>query len=191
MPTPAPRRVLVTGAAGTGTTTLASAMAARWSVPHTDADDYFWVPTDPPYRQVRPAAERVELMGSLFLPRPAWVLSGSVMGWGEPAQAVMERVELVVLLTVDPVTRMARVEDRQRRRYGTEAIAPGGLLHEEHVDFLTWCAGYDDPDFDGRNLAGHLAWLDEIDQPAVRLDGTTPVADLVAACEHALDEVPR
>lgn len=37
------------GASGSGTTTLARALADHWSVPHADADDYFWVPTDPPY----------------------------------------------------------------------------------------------------------------------------------------------
>ena len=178
----------MTGAAGAGTTTLASALAARWSVPHVDADDYFWLPTDPPYSEVREPGARVDLMGSIFLPRPAWVLSGSVMGWGEPARDVMERVELVVLLTLAPSVRMARVEERQRRRYGSAAIAEGGPLHDEHVAFLQWCAGYDDPDFDGRNLAGHLAWLEEIEQPSLRLDGSTAVDDLVAQVEVYLSE---
>ncbi|MBM6545928.1 AAA family ATPase [Janibacter sp. YIM B02568] len=180
MSLPCPRRVLVTGAAGAGTTTLASALAARWSVPHADTDDYFWLPTDPPYREVREVSARVELMSALFLPRPVWVLSGSLLGWGDPARSVMERVELVVLVTLEPSTRMARVEERQRRRYGSAAIAEGGPLHDEHVAFLQWCAGYDDPDFDGRNLAGHLAWLEQIEQPSLRLDGSAAVGDLVA-----------
>lgn len=189
MPPSPPRRVLVTGAAGAGTTTLASALAGRWSVPHADADDYFWLPTEPPYREVREPSERAALMGRIFLPRPAWVLSGSVMGWGAAAQAVMDRVELVVLMTLDPATRMARVEARQRRRYGAADIAPGGALHDEHVAFLAWCAGYDDPGFDGRNLAQHLAWLDQLEQPTLRLDGETPVDQLVALVEERAAQV--
>ena len=52
------------GASGAGTTTLARAMADHWSVPHANADDYFWVPSDPPYVEKRPEAERVALMES-------------------------------------------------------------------------------------------------------------------------------
>jgi adenylate kinase family enzyme len=79
-----PCRVLVLGATASGTTTLARALANRWSVPHADTDDYFWVPTDPPYTEKRPEEQRLRLMQEMFLPRSAWVLSGSVMGWGEP-----------------------------------------------------------------------------------------------------------
>ena len=64
------------GASGSGTTTLARALATRWSVPHADADDYFWVPTAPPFRRKRPPEQRVALMEQVFVPREAWVLSG-------------------------------------------------------------------------------------------------------------------
>jgi len=37
------------GASGAGTTTLARAIAGQWAVPHADADDYFWIPSNPPY----------------------------------------------------------------------------------------------------------------------------------------------
>jgi len=73
-------RLHVTGASGCGTTTLARAVADAWAVPHADADDYFWLPTDPPYVRKRPVEERLALMGSVFVPREAWVLSGSMLG---------------------------------------------------------------------------------------------------------------
>lgn len=184
-----PRRVLVTGAAGAGTTTLAAALAGRWSVPHADTDDYFWLPSDPPYQEPRPPAQRVDLMCEIFLPRPAWVLSGSVMGWGEAADRVMDAVDAVVLLTVDPEVRMRRVEERQRRRYGAEAISPGGPLHQSHVDFLEWSRGYDDPGFDGRSLVQHLTWLGQLQVPSTRLDGTLPADQLVAACADLVAEI--
>ena len=60
------------GASGAGTTTLGRSLADHWSVPHADADDYFWVPTVPPYVEKRPEADRVTLMRSVFLPREAW-----------------------------------------------------------------------------------------------------------------------
>ena len=41
-------RIHILGASGSGTTTLGRALAERLQCPHFDADDYFWVPTDPP-----------------------------------------------------------------------------------------------------------------------------------------------
>ena len=85
------------GASGAGTTTLARAMADHWSVPHADADDYFWIPTDPPNVEKRPEAERVAPMKTLFLPRESWVPSGSMLGWGAE---VVARCDAVVFLTL-------------------------------------------------------------------------------------------
>jgi hypothetical protein len=48
-------------------------MANEWSVPHADVDDYFWVPSSPPYSVKRPVPSRLELMNEIFLPRDAWV----------------------------------------------------------------------------------------------------------------------
>lgn len=186
-----PRRVLVTGAAGTGTTTLAASLAASASVPYADADDYFWVPTDPPYRRKRDPDERVALMQQLFLPRPAWVLSGSVMGWGSAGEEVMRHVDAAVLLVLDPTVRLERIVARQLARYGEEAIAPGGALHRDHVDFLEWCAGYDDPSFEGRNTAQHREWLASLEQPCVELDADGTRGDVLASCQSALAHMRR
>src|SRR6476659_5566434 len=81
-PARTPCRLLVTGASGSGTTTLGRALASDWAVPHADVDDYFWRPTSPAYVAKRPVEDRLRLMAEVFLGRDAWVLTGSVMGWG-------------------------------------------------------------------------------------------------------------
>lgn len=58
-----------------------------------------------------------------------------------------------MFLTLDPVVRLARLEERERRRYG-DRIGPGGDLEPALHEFLDWAKGYDDPGFDGRNPAG-------------------------------------
>ena len=164
-------RVHVLGASGSGTTTLARALADRWSVPHADADDYFWLPTDPPFTAKRPEAERLRLMHEVFVPREAWVLSGSMVGWGEE---VVDRCDALVFLTLDTEERLRRLEEREvRRRDGRE--------HDEQAwdAFLTWARGYDDPSFDGRSRATHEAWLARRRQPVLRLDGSASLEDLV------------
>jgi hypothetical protein len=98
------------------------------------------MPTSPPYTIKRPAADRLALMRALFLPRDAWILSGTVMGWGSDLAA---RFDGVVFLTVDPRVRMDRLLAREVLRYG-ETIRPGGVNEDAHREFLDWARGYDD-----------------------------------------------
>ena len=82
------RRVHIMGASGAGVTTLGRALADALGLPHHDTDDYYWQPTDPPYREKRDIPDRLRLMHELFLPRPSWVLSGSLELVGRPDQGI-------------------------------------------------------------------------------------------------------
>src|SRR5208283_5842465 len=88
-------RVHIMGASGAGVTSLGRALAEALAVPHHDTDDYFWRPTTPPYREMREVADRLRLMGKVFLDRADWVLSGSLDGWGD---SVISLFDLVVFL---------------------------------------------------------------------------------------------
>ena len=171
-----PARLHITGASGSGTTTLGRALASMWHVPHADADDYFWIPTSPPFTTKRPAEERIALMEQVFAGRDAWVLSGSMPGWGEPLEP---RFDAVVFLTLDAAERMDRLVARERLRYG-DAVLPGGDGADAQAEFLAWAAGYDDPAFAGRSRAGHEQWLSGLACPVLRLDSAARVDELVA-----------
>ncbi|WP_407341910.1 AAA family ATPase [Pengzhenrongella phosphoraccumulans] len=164
-------RLLITGASGSGTTTLGSAVAERLAVPHADVDDYFWMPTSPPYTTKRPIADRISLMESVFAPRDSWVLSGSLVDWGGP---VVRRLDAVVLLTLDPAIRLCRLKSRETVRYGS-TIEPGGANEAAHQEFYAWASGYDDPKFAGHSRAGHEEWLSALTCPVLRLDAQGPV----------------
>ena len=43
----------VMGASGSGTTSLGRALADRLDIAHLDTDDFFWLPTDPPFTTPR------------------------------------------------------------------------------------------------------------------------------------------
>lgn len=175
-----PCRLHVTGASGSGTTTLGRALASAWSVPHADADDYFWMPTVPPYTHQRPVADRVPLMDEVFARRDAWVLSGSSMGWAKPLE---RRFDAVVFLTIDTEARMARLREREATRYG-DAILPGGSRADAYAEFMEWANRYDDPTFDHRSRARHESWLAGLACSVLRLDSAAAVEDLVAATMH-------
>jgi adenylate kinase family enzyme len=170
------RRIHITGASGSGVTTLGRAVADALAAPHHDTDDYFWLPTSPPYREQRPAADRLRLMGAMFLPRAEWVLSGALDGWGDP---LIPLFDLVVFLRVPTAIRLARLHDREARRYGGDALGPGGWRHAETESFIEWASHYEDGTREGRNLARQEAWLAALSCPVLRLDGTRPTRDLV------------
>jgi adenylate kinase family enzyme len=172
-----PCRLFIMGASGTGTTTLGRAIANEWAVPHADADDYFWQPTSPPYRDKRAPSERISLMREVFLPRSAWVFSGSIMGWGEE---LVENIDAVVFLTLDPASRMSRLEARETVRW-RERATTGRVEDAGREEFLSWARGYDHPDFAGRNRDRHDQWLARLSCPVLRLDSSRPVDHLVHA----------
>ena len=177
------RRVFVTGASGAGSTTLARALAVKWSSAAHDTDDYFWLPSNPPYAEKRAPDARIRLMQDLFVPRSEWVLSGSLMDWGAE---IVPFIDLIVFLRLDADLRMSRLRERELLRFGRAALAPGGAMHEEHKAFMAWAAGYDDPDFGGRNLARHREWLLQTQRPVMELDGAASTETLVAAVDREL-----
>ena len=176
----APPRIHVTGASGCGVSTLGAALARRLGCAQFDTDDSYWKPTDPPYRESRPVAERLALIeAAIDAATAGWVLSGSLDGWGDP---LIPRFGQVVFLTAPTELRLQRLAERERRRYGA-AIDPGGPLRAHHLDFMAYAAGYDTGVFTstltGRHLARHEAWLARLPCPVLRLDGAQPTEALV------------
>jgi len=178
------RRIHVVGASGAGVTTLGRALANALAVPHHDTDDYFWCPTTPPYRETREVADRLRLMREMFLGRSDWVLSGSLAGWGDP---IISQLDLVVYVSVPTEIRLQRLRDREARRFGIEAVSPGGWRHRETEEFIEWASHYDDGSREGRNQQRHQAWFATLPCRVVRVDGTLPISDLVDAVTAMLD----
>jgi adenylate kinase family enzyme len=169
-------RLHITGASGSGTTTLGRALADALGVSHHDTDDYFWLPTDPPYKERRDREDRLRLMRELFLGKTSWVLSGSLIGWGD---SIIPYFDMVVLLSVSTEARLERLRKREAIRFGAEAIAPGGERYEETREFLGWASRYEDDSGASRNRAEHEAWLAALDRPVMRLDGADRTCVLV------------
>ncbi len=181
-------QVHITGASGSGTTTLGVALSARLGISHFDTDDYYWMPTDPGYVEPRPMPERLARLADDLDTEPGWVLSGSMCGWGDP---IISRLDLVVFLYVDTGVRMARLREREHREYGQEALAPGGRMHGNHVAFLHYAASYDYGDLQMRSLTRHDAWLADLSCPVLRFEGDVRTEEQVADVLSALEEQQR
>jgi adenylate kinase family enzyme len=171
-------RIHVMGASGSGTTTLGHHLGARLAIPHLDTDDFFWMPTDPPYTTLRPVSERLDLVQAEMSRSPqGWVLTGSALKWGTPLEPLYD---LIVFLTIDPALRMERILSRERERYGAR-ILPGGDMAETSRKFLDWAASYDTAGPEQRSRVAHEAWLLTQTAPILRLDSAAPVEELVKA----------
>lgn len=102
-------RILITGASGAGVTSFGRALADALAISHHDTDDYFWRPTNPPYREMRDVGDRLRLMREVFVDRSDWVLSGSLDGWGD---SIIPLLDLAVFLYVPTPIRLQRLRAR-------------------------------------------------------------------------------
>jgi adenylate kinase family enzyme len=166
------KRIHLLGASGSGTTTLGHALAQRLACPHFDTDDYFWLPTDAPYEQIRERPERQTLLGADLERHPTWVLSGSLCGWGD---LFIPLFDLVIFCAVPTDVRIARLRERERERYGADAIAPGGPRRAKYEAFIAWAASYDDGPAVERSRRMHEEWLAKLPCPVLRLEDTDHV----------------
>ena len=163
-------RIHITGASGTGTTTLGRALAAHLRVPHYDADDFFWEATDPPFAVRREPSARSALVATTVDAGGPWVWSGSIVRWELPA---MEWFDLAVFLTIPAEVRLDRLAAREREAFGAERVAPGGDMHENYSAFMEWAQGYDTAGLWQRSRALHEQWLAELTCPVLHIDGDT------------------
>lgn len=161
-------RVHILGASGAGTTTLGLALSARFGTPHFDTDDFYWFQSDPPFEAKRPIEERILLLDTALRDQDDWVLSGSMMGWGD---RFLPYFDLVVYLYLPREIRMRRLKRREVERYGAHAIQPGGHLHANCEAFLSWANSYENAAFPGRSLSRHTAWLAGLPCPVLRIEG--------------------
>lgn len=174
-------RIHITGAAGTGASTLGRALAETFDVAFVDTDDAYWMPTNPRFTTKRPVPDRLRALAQAQ-GQGGWVVAGSLCGWGDPA---IEAADLIVFLTAPTAQRLARIRSRERAEYG-DRVRPGGDMERIHSEFINWAAQYDDPHFTGRSRVMHEAWLIEQTAPVLRLEGTAPTETLVAAVREAL-----
>ena len=165
-------RVHVVGASGSGTTTLGRALAVRLGCRFFDTDDYFWLPSDPPFQHIRERGARQARLGAALEAHCGWVLSGSLCGWGD---IFISLFGLVVFLWVPSDIRLTRLRTRERLRYG-DAIDPGGPQHGKSEAFIAWAAGYDEGlDVPERCRRLHETWLAALHCPVLRIEGTASV----------------
>ena len=152
-------RLHVLGASGSGTSTLGQAIAENLCIQFYDTDDFYWATSDVPYTVKHDVGDRLAKMRTAFDERPSWVLSGSLCGWGDQLIPLFTHV---VFLHVPWEVRWQRLVERERSRYGDDAIKPGGKMHKVYTDFMDWASRYDTAGVEQRSYATHEQWLNRL-----------------------------
>lgn len=181
------QKIYITGASCSGVSTLGAALAVNFDIPQIDVDDFYWMPTDPPFRVKRLPEERVRLIAERQSASEGWILTGSFIGWGE---ALIRDVDLIVFLYTPAAVRLQRLDQREAARYG-DRIFSGGDMYEAHLAFREWASGYDDPLFTGRNRAQHERWLSQQTAPALRLQGERSTDELAEAVVREFEQADK
>ena len=177
--------VHIFGASGSGTTTLGRMLAAENGWKHLDADDYYWLPTDPPFREKRPVQERVALMRHDMDEAKNVVISGSLVGWGD---GLIPCFTLCVRTVVEPSARLERLYQRELARFG-ERILPGGDMYEANQEFLRWARGYEDGPLTTRSRARHDQWQQMLRCPCIMVDTTGSLEEALAIIRKAIEDM--
>ena len=132
------KRILITGAPGSGTSTLGRALAERLKYRFLEADDYFWIPTQPSYMKKATPEDRMNRLLS-DLGNEAAVVAGSVVNWGKEIE---EGFDLIVFRLLDTKIRLERLLARETARFG-----------KVNPDFMEWAAQYDVVESKGDTIA--------------------------------------
>lgn len=177
-------KILVFGASGSGTTTLAREFALKYDFIHLDADEYYWKKTSPPYQIKIPLQERsLSLMNHLKNSGNA-VISGSLSTWGKQW---LEAFDLGVFLIIPQEIRIKRLKLREIERYGAK-IDWDSKTKEISDDFIEWAKQYDDPSFEGRGVTQHKRFIEDLKCPTITIYGDTSTDERIKMILKRIDQ---
>lgn len=170
---PSAVRVLITGGPGSGTSTLAAAVAGACGWKHLESDDFQWLDREPPFQNKVDSDTRLaNLLGAMNSDNGI-VLAGSIIGWGE---SIEDSFDLIVFRVLDAHIRMTRLVARERQLYGR--VDP---------EFLKWAQAYDTGGRKGRSLSTHKDWLEQRGCRVLRLTGDMDIASQLAEVLSVLE----
>jgi len=149
--------------------TLGKMLADRMGYEFIDNEDLFFPKADPSYLFSGPRNEEeaVRLLEEKISKNNRFIFA-AVRGYC--SSRLIASLDDVVLIEVPKQIRSRRVRDRSYQKFG-DRILPGGDLHEKESKWFSLT--------DSRPDAYVTDWLETVDCPVIRIDGTLPVKDNV------------
>ncbi len=173
--------LIICGLNGSGKSTLGRALAEHLGWRFIDNEDLYFPKQDPRYLYAgqRPQAEVERLLLEAVREDERFVFAAVKGNYGDE---VLPYYSCAVLVEVPRKLRLARVRQRSLDKFGDRAL-PGGDLYEKEQGFI---------DLISARPEDHTTrWLDTLDIPVLRVDGTRPVQENIALIEAWLNKQNR
>ena len=161
--------LIICGMNGSGKSTLGRALAEHLGWRFIDNEDLYFPKADPDHPfAIQRTREEVERILLTEVRRDERFVFAAVRG--NYGAAVLQYYHAAVLVEVPREIRLQRVKVRSYARFGARML-PGGDLYESEQRFYDLVAARSE-DYASR-------WLDGMDIPVLRVDGTRPVTETV------------
>lgn len=162
--------IIICGMNGSGKSTLGRELAASLGWRFIDNEDLYFPKTNPEHPfAVERTQDEVERLLLEEVCRDDYFVFAAVRGnYGD---AVLPYYKAAVLVEVPREIRLQRVWERSYHKFG-ERMLPGGDLYESEKRFYDLIAA--------RPEDYAIRWLDTVNIPVLRVDGTRPVGENAA-----------
>ena len=161
--------ILICGLNGAGKSTIGRMLADRMGYEFIDNEDLWFPKADSSYTfsGLRSEEEVIRLLEERIRENNRFIFAAVKGNYGDKLTASLDHI---VLVEVPKQIRSRRVRDRSYQKFG-DRILPGGDLHDKEEKWFSLT--------DSRPDAYVTDWLETVDCPVIRIDGTRPVEENV------------